>query len=425
MTGRNNFIEGASEDDTINVQRTSFTIVTGGGGNDTITGNAGGDTLRGGSGDDTIYGRAGSDLIIGDGGDDMIYGGTGNDVLMGYEGDDTIYGGAGDDDIDSGTGSDTLTGGAGADTFIFRGGTAGETDTIKDFNVSHDKINLKLLPNEISAHTDLTFGTDVNGNVTITHADLGSTIVLEGVTDKNSLKASNFELPDPQDSISVNGGRLHNFENPWEGSESGDFFMFNNQSATHNGNGGSDWLFGGEGDDTMNGGTGCDWLVGEEGADTITGGAHNDELYGGEGNDTIYGGAHDDEIYGGEGNDTIYGGAGADTIDGGADDDEIYGGAGADAITGGTGDDTMTGGAGADTFVFAAGHGNDAITDFDNGTDKIDLSAFSSITGFSNLTITQEGTDVKIDLSAHGGGEITLEDFTSTDLDATDFDFSM
>ena len=31
--------------------------------------------------------------------------------------------------------------------------------------------------------------------------------------------------------------------------------------------------------------------------------------------------------------------------------------------------------------------------------------------------------DTKIDLSSFGGGEIIIEDFTSSDLDATDFDF--
>ena len=55
--------------------------------------------------------------------------------------------------------------------------------------------------------------------------------------------------------------------------------------------------------------------------------------------------------------------------------------------------------------------------------DKIDLTAFTGITGFSQLTITQDGDDAKIDLSPQGGGEIIIEDFTSSDLDATDFDF--
>ena len=135
-----------------------------------------------------------------------------------------------------------------------------------------------------------------------------------------------------------------------------------------------------------------------------------------EGNDILNGGAGDDLIAGDSGN---------DTIDGGADDDTITGDAGNDTITGGTGDDTMTGGTGDDTFVFAAGDGSDTITDFTDGEDLIDLSAFSSISGFSDLTINQDGDDTVIDLGAHGGGEITLEDFTSTDLDATDFGFAM
>ena len=101
------------------------------------------------------------------------------------------------------------------------------------------------------------------------------------------------------------------------------------------------------------------------------------------------------------------------------------GGAGDDIIRGDAGNDTITGGAGDDTFVVAAGDGSDTITDFADGEDLIDLSAFSAISGVSDLTITQDGDDTVIDLSAHGGGEITLEDFTSTDLDATDFGFAM
>ena len=100
---------------------------------------------------------------------------------------------------------------------------------------------------------------------------------------------------------------------------------------------------------------------------------------------------------------------------------------GDDTIDGGADDDTLWGGSGDDTFVFQAGHGNDTIKDFKDVTggenDTIDLTAFTGITAFSQLTINQDGDDTKIDLSSQGGGLITIEDFTSTDLDATDFDF--
>jgi Ca2+-binding RTX toxin-like protein len=49
----------------------------------------------------------------------------------------------------------------------------------------------------------------------------------------------------------------------------------------------------------------------------------------------------------------------------------LAGGAGADIIRGAAGNDTLSGGAGADTFLFAAGHGQDRITDFASGADRL------------------------------------------------------
>ena len=88
-----------------------------------------------------------------------------------------------------------------------------------------------------------------------------------------------------------------------------------------------------------------------------------------------------------------------------------------------SGNDTLTGGAGADAFVFDPDHGNDVVTDFTNGEDVIDLSAFSSISDFSDLTITSDENGVTIDLGAHGGGTILLQGVAIADLDAEDFRF--
>ena len=90
---------------------------------------------------------------------------------------------------------------------------------------------------------------------------------------------------------------------------------------------------------------------------------------------------------------------------------------------GASGNDTLRGGAGSDVFVFGPDHGNDVITDFTNGEDVIDLSAFSTIADFSDLIITSDENGVTIDLGAHGGGTILLKYIDPSDLDAEDFQF--
>ena len=377
---RTDIFDGADGDDNLDGGE-GVDFLFGGSGDDTLTGGGGRDFLLGGGEVDTIYGGTGDDWIRGGSGDDTIEGGEGDDIILGDAGNDTIDAGADDDTIIDGGGDDTLTGGTGEDTFAFLPGHG--SDTITDFDTSDDQIDLSQftmaitftqLQAKMSTVTDPNDGNVVTG-VQIDLSDFGGgTITLEGITATSDLTADMFCLPDcdsPVDDILV--------ESPVTGDENRNFYLGDTGDGTFTTLGGDDIVFSEEGDDTIYGGEGDDWLVGGEGADTI---------------------------------------------EGGADDDRIYGGEGADTITGGTGDDTLTGGAGEDIFVFSSGDGNDTVTDFENGTDTIDLSAITAITGFSDLTITQEGDDTKIDLGENVG-EIILEDFTSTNLDATDFDFSM
>ncbi len=93
--------------------------------------------LRGGN--DTLVGSPGDDTLVGDFyhlfdgwgicGDDVLRGGAGNDRLFGDRpelnaggdagGHDRISGGDGDDTVDGGVGDDTLSGGTGRDTLTF------------------------------------------------------------------------------------------------------------------------------------------------------------------------------------------------------------------------------------------------------------------------------------------------------------------
>ena len=162
--------------------------VTGGSGNDLLTGNAGANVLSGGNGNDTFFATMGdgNDTINGGGGIDTvdfsatdagvsittagaigaatgidvftsienIIGSQGNDtitfngganVLDGRGGNDTINAGAANDTLLGGAGNDTLNGEAGADTLNGEAGndtlTGGASNDTIDAGFGSDLIN--------------------------------------------------------------------------------------------------------------------------------------------------------------------------------------------------------------------------------------------------------------------------------------------
>ncbi|OAQ14041.1 calcium-binding protein [Bibersteinia trehalosi Y31] len=143
--------------------------IYGGLGNDYIDGGEGADEMEGGLGDDRYVVDNVGDKVIekADEGTDTVYSSisyslpenvenlyligsdnlnaTGNELantLVGNDGNNILDGGEGNDILDGGRGSDTLTGGAGADIFRFSAILDGSVDTIIDFTVSEDKIQL-------------------------------------------------------------------------------------------------------------------------------------------------------------------------------------------------------------------------------------------------------------------------------------------
>ncbi|WP_069300734.1 calcium-binding protein [Neptunicoccus sediminis] len=115
-------------------------FLSGAGGNDKLVGLGGKDYLLGGGGNDKLRGGAGKDKLDGGKGRDKLEGGSGNDTLKGGGGADVLKGGGGKDKIIGGPGNDKLWGNRGADDFIFKSGDG--KDTIKDFKVGQDEINL-------------------------------------------------------------------------------------------------------------------------------------------------------------------------------------------------------------------------------------------------------------------------------------------
>lgn len=235
-------------------------------------------------------------------------------------------------------------------------------------------------------------------------------------------------------------------DDTWSGTAGADVTSGLGGNDVMNGLGGNDTLSGGSGNDTINGGsgndalngnTGSDLLIGKSGNDSLSGGSGNDVLrgnggsdsmVGGSGNDALWGGGGADSMNGGSGNDTLGGGAGNDSITGATGNDTIYGGAGTDTLNGGsgndviysgTGNDNIIGGSGDDTFAFAAGDGQDVITDFGTNDDQLDLSSVG-ITTFAQLqeVMFQVGTNTVIQYTAND--TITLSGVTIGAITAAD-----
>ncbi|TNE67306.1 MAG: matrixin family metalloprotease [Alphaproteobacteria bacterium] len=372
-TEPSNIIDGTAGDDSL----------TGTSDDDTFGGSAGADTIDGADGNDTVtyassetavslslvqsVGYSGDaegdryisvENVIGTDYDDSLIGnrfvnnlagGGGNDTLIAGYGYDYLSGGDGDDSLMGGYGVDTLVGGAGADTLN------GEQDNDwVSYEGSSAGVSLTLTGNGYATGSGGDAEGDLVANVQrISGSDYDDTLGGNVLNNWIVGGAGN-------DTLSGNVG-----VDTIEGGAGDDVIRGNYTADSLSGDAGADAVFGGYGDDTVYGGDGNDTLLGERDSDYISGG---------EGADLIGGGTEADTLYGDAGNDTLKGSEGADFIDGGTGDDSIEGGQGADTITGGAGDDIMSGGSEFDTFVFADGHGDDTITDFQVGKDVLDLS---------------------------------------------------
>lgn len=325
-------------------------VLTGNGGNDSLMGGIGDDSIAGGAGADVIEGNPGADILDGGADNDTIRGGTENDTITGASGNDSIAGEAGDDSIDGGAGDDSIDGGLGDDTYVFTGAF---------------------------------------GNDTITETALSDTDVLtiDGLTLTGSPVATG-----PNSYTLTIGAQV--FELTWAGPstdltirKAGD--ASNSVTVT-----------------AFNGGFGLDFtdgvVDGTTGADDIAFGYTDTE------GDSVSNGA--DSIAAAGGNDTIDGAEGSDTIDGGA------------------GDDLLTGAQGADQFIFTGTFGNDTVTlleDADSGIviDGVTVAGTATATapGVYSLTVGAQdfdlfwngvvGSDLTIRKSGDVSNSVTVQNF--------------
>ncbi|MEL6681202.1 MAG: calcium-binding protein [Pseudomonadota bacterium] len=312
----------------------------------------------------------------------LLAGTAGADILQGHNSDDVLDAGAGHDILRDGAGIDVLTGGAGADVFILS--QDGQIDTITDFVVGEDRIDLSLWPllRDISQLTisirsdgmEISYGSETlivqsaNGQPidyrTLQTSDLiGATRLPQNIEPgfpgptQPPLDTTSSE-PVPLDQGGPN--------NPLAGAQ---VLAVGNIDVVRGALNGTPEPSAAV---TTGGGT-ADVLSGGAEMDVIIAGGGNDVVSGGAGADTLLGRGGDDLLNGGDDPDVLLGGDGDDILDGGNGQDLLRGGAGDDTLAGGFGDDVLFGEAGADTFVFNGGA--DVISDFEQGIDVITLDA--------------------------------------------------
>jgi len=314
--------------------------------------------------------------------------------------------------------ADTLVGGGGADTLIGGGGADvlyGDTNLIGALTVPVDiqaslgadvdgSESLGVTVAGVPEGGALSAGTDLGGGAWSLAPDQleGLSMTLpEGYNDDFQLQVTANAVDTDFDSgatDTASAGAPINYT--FTGGEPGDDVL--------SGGGGDDVLYGGAGSDDLSGDAGADVLYGEAGADALSGGGGADVLYGGADNDVLTGGTGTDTLYGGEGDDALSGGGDADALYGGAGDDVLRGDGGNDVLSGGAGDDTLIGGAGTgDSFVFQAGGGHDIVDDYRAGeTLRFEGPEFSP----DNVTVTQDGSDVRIAFADQPDISVTVND---------------
>ena len=343
-------------------------------GNDTIYTNSSAKvTINSGDGDDVIT-NTGDEVLIncGDGNDSTwgggdkvtINGGEGNDRLEIWGTNSSVNTGEGDNlvfvhgknvTISGGAGNDTVSLGGGADVYIYSAGN----DLIQDYKAGEDKIKIGTITNSTVKGSDVNL-TTANGNLTLKGAkDKVITFVDNSGKSTEKIFFAGISYTPLATGLSYDAKRT-----------------ILTASSKFSGNA----IDLGKYLSTV---TKVNASALTKGINIIGNSSASNSIKGGKGADTISGNSGKDTISGGNGNDSIFGGA---------DNDKILGDAGNDTLNGGTGNDTLTGGAGQDVYIYTGG--NDLITDYKSGEDKIKIGTItnSTVKGSDVVLTTNNGT---------------------------------
>lgn len=420
---------------------TGTASIYGNGGTDTLIFQGDVDmTLTGAGGIDTLSLNAGAYLFHLDGMESyQLTGGTAANVISvsgytsggqvtldGADGDDTLVGSSGPDVIRGGAGNDILTGGGGYDSIIGGSGTDTQLETGSSVFVLSTGYFINGQSDSVSGVENLTItGTSGPDSFWITGSPVTVLTLIAGPGADMLFVSSAGFITLTNSSLALTG-------------VSGTIILSGFNSAT---------LYGSSADNDINASGFSDsaTLYGYAGQDTLRGGSGPNTLDGGEGDDTY---VFDTDSF--LGTDTIVDSSGADTLDfslsalgvavnlgltanlvnanltlnwaagvsvenliGGSGGDTLTGTSGANRITGGGSNDTLDGAAGNDTYLFDTDNvlGTDTISDA-SGNDTLDFSAsigpiFIDLASTSNIVVTGR-------LTLSWAAAVTLENVVGT-----------
>ena len=410
----------------------SLVTITGGSGNDTITGGDSYPTnISGGGGNDSITGGIGEESLYGEGGNDTLTGGSGSDIVNGGAGADSMSGGAGNDSFNVDAASEVVAGevyngGADTDRIYYVGGSsvdfsAATLTSIESFhNINNATVSMTAA--QMSGLSgDIYYGDYIlttAGGVDLAGSALSiSLLTLSNLGNSVSLVGSTGSL------VTITGG-------------SGNDTITGGDSYPTN-------ISGGGGNDSITGGIGEESLYGEGGNDTLTGNAGTDYLAGGIGNDTYVNEAPA-QIYelAGEGTDLVLSsssytlatltevenltltGSGNSSGTGNAANNVLIGNLGANSLTGANGNDTLNGAGGADTLIGGLGNdvyvnatGDTVVELAGGGTDTVQsdvVFSLAAIAEVENLTLTGSSN---IDGTGNAGNNAIVGNSGNNSLD--------
>ncbi|MDD2949815.1 MAG: hypothetical protein PHU29_03405, partial [Sulfuricurvum sp.] len=287
------------------IENGSFDTISGFGGNDTIEGKDGNDILDGGDGIDTLsYATASAGVgvsiktttaqntvgagvdtvlnfenLIGSNYNDTLRGNALGNTILGLDGNDIIYAG-------KGTGDDILDGGNGIDAVSYYDSGAGVTVSLNITGVQNTIGN----GNDTILNFERLYGSNYNDIL----SGNGSDNIIRGYNGDDTINGGGGN-------DTIDGGNGMDTVS-YATAAGGVSVALSNTSAQNTGSAGIDILMSIE---NIIGSSYDDVLTGNTGDNTISGGVGNDTIDGGLGHDTIDGGVGDDTLDGGDGIDTL------------------------------------------------------------------------------------------------------------------------